>query len=280
MAAATEMEAMPGDEAEEGSTEPGATAGDAVSSGPATDEEGTPTAEDGSPTAAAVADRYDFEDFGPADMRRMDLKEWEAAFDPDSWVTGPALLDRVEDELRSRVADREVFAVVERPEETVVLAYSEQGYARVEADGTVEGSGTVLRDVKPTVALCSMPEYEVADPPANASLPDPASVPESGSQLGNWMLQAIAATMILAGVVLLAATVLASLGTAAIVALVAGVVFLGGGTFLFAMVANARLAGRFRAEEFRNRLRAAGVEDAERPAVFDEADSGGPREEE
>jgi hypothetical protein len=227
----------------------------------------------GGPTAADVAERYDFENFGPADLRRMDLEEWEAAFDPDSWITGPKLLDRVEDELRSRVADREVFAVIERPEATTLLAYSDEGFARVDADGGVTGSGTVLRDVKPTVALCSMPEYEVAEPPEDASLPDPAGVPDSGGQLGNWMLQAIAASMLLAGVGLLAAAVVGSLGGTAIVAVVAGLAFLVAGVFLFATVANARLAGRFRAEEFRNRLRAAGVDDTARPAVLDDLDN-------
>jgi hypothetical protein len=210
----------------------------------------------------------------------MDLEEWEAAFDPDTWVTGPELLDRVEAELRSRVADREVFAVVERPEENTVLAYSDEGFARVDADGGVTGSGTVLRDVKPTVALCSMPEYDVTEPPADASLPDPAGVPEPGGQLGNWMLQVVAASMILAGLALLAATVLGDLAGAAIVAIVAGVAFLVAGVFLFLTVANARLAGRFRAEEFRNRLRAAGVDDADRPAVLEDLDSGQSREEE
>jgi hypothetical protein len=224
------------------------------------------------PTAADVAENYDFEDFGPADLRAMDLEEWEAAFDPDSWVTGPDLLDRVEDELRSRVADREVFAVIERTAPDRLLAYSDEGFARVDADGGVTGSGTVLRDVKPTVALCSMPEYEVAEPPADASLPEPAAVPEGGGQLGNWMLQAIAASMILAGVVLLGATLLTNLGAGAIVAVVAGLAFLAAGVFLFATVANARLAGRFRAEEFRNRLRAAGVDEAERPAILEEFD--------
>jgi hypothetical protein len=232
------------------------------------------------PTAAEVAERYDFENFGPAELRQMDLEEWEAAFDPDSWVTGSALLDRVEDELRSRIADREVFAVIERPDPTHLLAYSDEGFARVDADGGVTGTGTVLRDVKPTVALCSMPEYEVSEPPADASLPDPATVPEPEGQLGNWMLQAIAASMLLAGVVLLAATVLTSLGSGAIVAVVAGLAFLAAGVFLFVTVANARLASRFRAEEFRNRLRAAGVDDAERPSVLDDLNVESSREDE
>ena len=111
---------------------------------------------------AAVEERYDFDRFGPAEMAEMDLSEWEAAFDPDSWVTGVELLDRLEQELTARVALREIFGVVERhAEPDRVLAYSDEGYAVVRPDGSVEGSGTIVRDVEPSVALCSIPEYEV-----------------------------------------------------------------------------------------------------------------------
>jgi hypothetical protein len=51
---------------------------------------------------------------------------------------------------------------------------------------------------------------------------------------------------------------------------VAGIGFAGIGLFLFVMVANARLSDKFRAEEFRNRLRAVGLEDDERPDFLDE----------
>jgi membrane protease YdiL (CAAX protease family) len=51
---------------------------------------------------------------------------------------------------------------------------------------------------------------------------------------------------------------------------VAGVGFALIGLFLFVMVANARLSDKFRAEEFRNRLRAVGLEDDERPDFLDE----------
>ena len=39
---------------------------------------------------------------------------------------------------------------------------------------------------------------------------------------------------------------------------------------LFAVVANARLSDKYRAEEFRNRLRAVGLDDGERPEFLDE----------
>ena len=50
--------------------------------------------------------------------------------------------------------------------------------------------------------------------------------------------------------------------------LVAGVLFVGIGIFLFTVVANARLSDRFRAEEYRNRLRAVDLEPGERPEVL------------
>jgi hypothetical protein len=46
---------------------------------------------------------------------------------------------------------------------------------------------------------------------------------------------------------------------------VAGLAFIVVGLFLFMVVANARLSEKFRAEEFRDRLRATGLEDGERP---------------
>ncbi|UPV99496.1 hypothetical protein M0R88_13330 [Halorussus gelatinilyticus] len=212
-----------------------------------------------------IEERYDFEDFGPRDMAEMTYEEWEAVFDHDSWITGRDLLDRVEADLKNRVADRDVFAVVERIEregEPQLLAYSDEGYAVVYPDGTVEGSGTVLRDVKPSVALASMESYDVPEMPEGEVLPDPAEVPEGSGQLGNQLMQIIAAAHVLAGVGLFAAWIAVGLPIVAAVAALGFFVF---GVFVFLLVANARLSDRFRAEEYRNRLRAVGLEDEERP---------------
>jgi len=220
-----------------------------------------------------VEEKYDFDDFGPSDMARMSAEEWEAAFDPDTWIVGADLLDRVEQDLKRRIATREVFAVLERFEEDGeerLVAYSDAGYAIVSPDGSVEGRGTVVRDVKPTVALCSMESYEVPDAPDDVSLPSPADVPEGTGQLGNNLLQIIAAAQILVGLGLLGVWLFTDAiptpgGYVDLVAPLMSLIFVGIGVFLFAVVANARLSDRFRAEEFRNRLRAAGVEDGERP---------------
>jgi len=219
-----------------------------------------------------VEAQYDFDDFGPADMAKMSADEWEAVFDEESWITGPDLLDRVADDLRSRVATREVFARVERHHEPErVLAYSDEGYALVFPDGTVEGHGTVLRDVKPTVALCSMDDYDVPEAPNEEPLPAPEDVSEDGSELGNWMIQIIAGTQLLAGLVLAGGGVLAAVGVVGdvggspLVLIAAGLAFLAIAVVLFLVVANARLSDRFRSEEYRDRLRAIGLEDGERP---------------
>lgn len=213
-----------------------------------------------------VEKRYDFDDFGPADMAEMTGDEWEAVFDHDSWITGPELLDRVEADLRDRIARRDVFAVVERDEidgNQRLVAYSDEGFALVYEDGSVEGSGTVLRDVKPTVALASMDSYEVPEPPAEAgTLPSPAEVPEGTGDLGNRLLEFVAAAQVVAALVLFVAWLWFRLS---IVAPIVAVGFLLFGVFLFVVVANARLSDRFRAEEFRERLRNAGVESGERP---------------
>ena len=204
-----------------------------------------------------VEETYDFENFGPADMADMSLDEWEAAFDPETWIVGEELLDRVEQELNARVAIREIFAVVERVTdgEDRVIAYSDEGYAVIYADGSVEGEGTVLRDVKPTVALCSMDSYDLMEPPAGGSLPDPREVVEGSGEFGNLMLQIVAGVQVAVGVGLLIAWLaLPSLST--VVAPIAAIGFIVIGVFLFVVVANARLSDRFRVEEFRNRLRA------------------------
>ncbi|SEO39175.1 hypothetical protein SAMN04487948_102200 [Halogranum amylolyticum] len=217
---------------------------------------------------AQVEEKYDFDDFGPDDMAEMSLEEWEAVFDADSWVVGEELLERVEKDLKNQIARRDVFAVVERHTrdgENVLVAYSDEGYAVIYPDGSVEGRGTVLRDVKPTVALCSMEEYEVEEPPENVSLPDPEDVPQGTGQLGNNMLQAVAAIQILAGVGLIVAWMPPISLITSIIAPTVGFVFVLIGLFLFATVANARLSDRFRAEEYRNRLRAVRLEGEERP---------------
>jgi hypothetical protein len=248
------------------------------------DAEATPSAdEEIEALRQEVEEKYDFEDFGPQEMAEMSQAEWEAAFDPDTWITGDELLDRVEADLKNRVASRDVFARIERFDD-LLIAYSDSGYAAVYDDGSIEGSGTVLRDVKPTVALCSMDSYDPPEMPDGEVLPQPQEVPESSDALGNTVLQVVAGAQLLAGVVLLGAWVLylteflsppggAGNNTLNLWLLfVAGIGFVGIGLFLFVMVANARLSDKFRAEEFRNRLRAVGLEGDDRPEFLDELD--------
>jgi len=219
-----------------------------------------------------VEEKYDFDDFGPADMAEMTAEEWDVAFDEESWITGDELLDRVERDLRSRVATRDVFARIERSANPPrVLAYSDEGYAIVYPDGSVEGEGTVLRDVKPTVALSSMESYDVPESVPENPLPAPEAVPEGGGELGNRMLQVIAGVQLLAGVAMLAGAVLALVdviggpGANIEFLVVGGLAFIAVSLVLFFTVANARLSDKFRAEEYRDRLRAIGLEDGERP---------------
>ncbi|WP_435063094.1 DUF7319 domain-containing protein [Halobaculum sp. EA56] len=226
---------------------------------------------DGNPSVdalrAEVEEKYDFDNFRPADMAEMTAAEWEAAFDPDTWITGRDLLDRVEKDLRNRIASREVFAVLDRRgDPPSVVAYSDEGWAIVYEDGSVEGEGTVLRDVKPTVALCSMDSYEVREPPEEYELPTPEEVESGTGEFGNLMIQAVAAFQILGGIGLFVAWLF--LGVDTLVAPVAGGFFLLIGVFLFAIVANARLSDRFRAEEYRDRLRAAGIAERGEAAEF------------
>ncbi len=233
-----------------------------------TDTESRPEAADSTDQLRKrVEEAYDFDDFGPSDMAEMSAEEWEAAFDADSWITGEKLLARVEADLRNRIADREVFARLEAVEGGL-LAYSDEGYAVVHPDGSVEGRGTVLRDVKPTVALCSMDEYDVAEPPEGELLPEPEAVPEGGGELGNWMLQFVAAAQLLAGLGLIVAWMFFSVET--LFAPVAGLVFVLFALLLFVQVANARLSDKFRSEEYRNRLRAVGIGSDERPEFLPE----------
>ena len=224
---------------------------------------------------ARVEEKYDFDDFGPADMAEMTRAEWEAAFDPDTWITGEELLDRVEADLKQRVLDRDVFARVERFED-VLVAYTADEYAAVYPDGTVEGVGTVRRDVEPSVALCSMDSYDVPDVPAGPILPEPREIPESSDTLGNTLLQVVGGVQILAGLALLAAYalyltgVLSRPGTTTrginlVLLLVAGIGFILIGAFMLVVVANARLSDRFRSAEYRDRLRGVGLADGERP---------------
>ncbi|MFC7186111.1 DUF7319 domain-containing protein [Halorubrum yunnanense] len=237
-----------GDEASPGGERPGDGAGQTVEDDAAGDLD---------ELRRRVEEEYDFDDFGPSDMARMSAEEWDAAFDADSWITGDRLLERAEAELKSRIARREVFGVLERVRadgEERILVYSDEGYAIVRPTGEVAGQGTVLRDIEPVVALAAMESYDVPQPPEDWSLPHPDTVPEGSGEFGNLMVQVIAVVQLIAGAALLGATLLTDLDT--IVAPAMGVVFLLVGLFLFVMVANARLSDRFRSEEYRERLRA------------------------
>ncbi|MFD1512177.1 DUF7319 domain-containing protein [Halomarina rubra] len=225
---------------------------------------------------AQVEEKYDFDNFGPSDMAEMTAEEWDAVFDPDSWITGPELLDRLEADLKRRVVDRDVFARIERFEEPGrLVAYDDEGYAVVYEDGSVEGTGRVLRDVEPSVALASMEEYEVPEMPDGETLPRPMDVPDGGGDLGHQVLQVVAGIQLLMGVGLVLSPLVVDLGQSWIVSVVAGLGFVVIGLLLFVVVANARLSDRFRAEEYRNRLRAVGLDSDERPAFLDELEGDG-----
>lgn len=231
---------------------------------------------DDGPTLEEIEPRYDFESFGPDDLAEMSVDEWEVAFDPESWVTGRELLERLEVDLRRRIAERDVFAVLEWTRsdgEECLVAYSDEGYALVRPTGSVEGFGTVLNDVKPSVALCSIPEYDPEPPPAGmGALPDPASVEAARSGLGNTMLQLVGLALGLGGLVLFIAWIAYDVP---VHAAIIGAIFLLMALFLLFMVANARLSSRYRAEDYRERLRAAGVGSDERPSFLPTDDDSG-----
>ncbi|MGM0604695.1 MAG: DUF7319 domain-containing protein [Halobacteriota archaeon] len=226
-----------------------------------------------------VEEKYDFENFGPAEMMEMTAEEWDVAFDPDTWITGSELLDRVEADLKSRIATRDVFAMLERVDDDGddrVIAYSDEGYAIVYPDGSVEGRGTVLRDVKPTVALCSMDEYAPQEPPESYELPSPSAVQEGTGELGNLMLQVIAFGQLVAGLGISLLWLLPGfIDRGNIIAPAMGVIFVVVGVALFTIVANARLSDRFRSEQYRNRLRAVNAAEARRPESLP-SDNAGP----
>jgi hypothetical protein len=219
---------------------------------------------------AAVEEKYDFENFGPDQMAEMTAEEWEAVFDPETWITGSELLDRLEADVKTRVVRRDVFARIERLDNPDrLVAYSDEGYVVVYPDGSTEGRGTVLRDIEPLVALNSMEEYDPPAMPEGDLLPDPVNVPEGSGEKGNLVIQIIAGVQLLAALALLGSWFLGVFRidpfAADPILLVAGLGFLVIGFLLFLMVANARLSDRFRAEEYRNRLRAIGIDSEERP---------------
>jgi len=127
-----------------------------------------------------VNEEYDFEEFTPADMAEMSAAEWEAVFDPETWITGERLIDRIETDLTQRVARRDVFAVVERLDPERLVAYSDSSYAIVHGSGRIEGEGSMLREIEPILALCAMEEYEVEGSPIEEPLPRPGEI-ETGS---------------------------------------------------------------------------------------------------
>jgi hypothetical protein len=218
-----------------------------------------------------VEEKYDFDDFGPKDMAQMTAEEWDVAFDLDTWITGQELLDRVEADVKQRVVDRDVFARVEQlSDPRRLIAYSDEGYAVVYQDGTITGEGTVLRDVKPSVALCSMEDYDSPEMPEGEVLPDPSEITEGSGDLGHQVLQIVGGLQVLAGIALFVAGVIGALGKAGIIGIFAGLGFIVIGIVLFLLVANARLSDRFRAEEYRDRLRAVGAGTSERPEILEE----------
>jgi hypothetical protein len=94
-------------------TDGGAEADRGVDADVEADTDAESAAEAGGPSDSTTADdldalreqvdaEYDFENFTPADMAKMSAEEWEAAFDAETWITGPELLDRLEKDLKTR----------------------------------------------------------------------------------------------------------------------------------------------------------------------------------
>ena len=259
MSDASESEAEEHALADESDGDPPANGGTSQD-GEASDEGGHTEDADLEALRKQVEEKYDFDNFTSRDMAEMTAEEWDVAFDAETWITGPELLERVENELKTKISERDVFATLEYA--TVdgtrcLVAYSDTDYAIVFPNGTVEGRGTVVRDVKPTVALCSMDSYDVAEPPENWHLPEPASMPEESSELGNWMLQLLAGSQILIGLAAIALWITGGLRAQLILG-VFGAVFIVVGLVLFLVVANARLSERFRSEQYEQRLRSIG----------------------
>jgi hypothetical protein len=90
------------------------------------------------------------------------------------------------------------------------------------------------------------------------------------------MLQVIAGVQLFAGLVMIGGGILAvfrvigGAGTNIEGLFVGGIAFIAISLVLFFTVANARLSDTFRAEEYRDRLRAVGLEDGERPEFVPE----------
>lgn len=231
---------------------------------------------------AAVEAKYDFANFRPADMARMSLDEWEAAFDPETWITGPELLDRIDAELHNRIADGQLFAVVERHSEggePRLLAYTDAEYVVVHPDGTVVGTDGIRQEIEPVVALCSMDSYDVPPASDDAGLPEPDSIVPGSGALGHRLLLVVAVVQLLAGFVLLLSPLLVNLGPGAgALAVVLGLGFIVVGVVIGLLVANARLSDRFRAADYRERLRDAGVGSDDRPGFLPTFDENGPAE--
>lgn len=200
-------------------------------------------------------DPVNFENFGPAEMRKLSPDEWEEAFDPDSWITGRELIGRVERDLKSRIAFRDLFANVRLLTDNRLLVYSDNGYAIVKPDGSVTGDGTIYDEVTTSVVLCAMDDYDVPDPPTDWALPKPEAVQERSGELGNIMMQVLAVGLLLAGIVMIVSAAIGVAGRAPIILVIIGFLFLAGSIVLLVIVANARLSARFRAEEYRDRLR-------------------------
>lgn len=232
---------------------------------PSSPPDDEPSARDGGSRRARSESDSLVADIDPGEMGTLSPEEWADRFDTSAWVTGTELIDRVELELQNRIATRDVFAELERPGPDRLLAYSDEGYAIVYDDGSVEGDGTVFRDVKTSVVLAASPEYDVSAPPADWRLPEPSSIRIGGSELGNRMLQVLGAGLLLSGIAMLVGSAIGVAGRSPIILVFMGFAFLIGGIFLFFVVANARLSTRFRAAEYRNRLEAAKVGDDGRP---------------
>ena len=121
-------------------------------------------------------------------------------------IVGKELLNRVDLDIKDRISRRNIIAAIETihiDDEENLLIYDDAGYALIALDGSVSGMGSIRTEIENIVVLCSMDTYDVPELPAGDFSLNIDAPSKSSSGIGNKLLQILASSFLIIGILLL-----------------------------------------------------------------------------
>ena len=192
-------------------------------------------------------------------------------------IVGKELLNRIELDVKDRISRRNIIAAIEKihiDDKEHLLIYDDAGYALIALDGSISGMGSIRTEMETITVLCSITTYDVPELPSGNFFLGMNMPPKPSSGIGNKLLQILASSFILIGILVLFSPLFVNSPRpgSGILTTVSGFGFILTGLFLLLVVVHSRLSDRFRSMEYADRLKKIGIGSDFRPDFLPPSD--------